>query len=78
MGTAQQEIPVAKQAVLIQYQENWPGNPGWWRWSRPVLRHIKDTDLEEVSSSSMQFKFCFTCQQAREEQKKWDRKYPNG
>jgi len=22
-------------SIIIQCREDWPGNPGWWRYSRP-------------------------------------------
>ena len=27
-------------SIIIQRQEDWPGNPGWWRYSRPVHRQM--------------------------------------
>jgi len=73
MGTTQQEIPVAKQAIIIQVQEDHPGNPGWWRYSRPILRHV----MTPPQSSSSRWRSCgsrphFECRQAQQE---WDLKY---
>ena len=74
IGTAQQEIPVAKQAIVVQYTEDHPGNPGWWRYSRPVLRHVT---VEEVpTSSAIRWWYVqrphLECRQAQQE---WDLKY---
>jgi len=72
IGTAQQEIPVAKQAIVVQHIENHPGNPGWWRYSRPVLRHV--TEVPE--SSTIRWWYVqrphLECRQAQQE---WDLKY---
>ena len=76
IGTAQQEFPVAKQAVLVQYQQDWPGNPGWWRYSRPVLRHMHVAELPDVTDS-VRVQYVSGCREARRLQKEWDKKYPD-
>ena len=76
MGTAQQEFFVTKQAVVIQRQEEWPGNPGWWRYSRPVLRHMSLAEMPELTDS-IKFQYVSGCREARRLQKEWDKKYPS-
>jgi len=65
---------VAKQAIIVQWQEDHPGNPGWWRYSRPVLRHV--TQVPNITDT-IRWQFCgsrphFECRQAQQE---WDLKY---
>ena len=72
IGSAQQEIPVTKQAIVVQCIEDHPGNPGWWRYSRPVLRHV----TEVPNSSTIRWWYVqrphLECRQAQQE---WDLKY---
>jgi len=68
----QQEIPVSKQAILIQCVEDHPGNPGWWRYSRPVLRHV----TEVPNSSTIRWWYVQRPHlERRLAQQEWDLKY---
>jgi len=74
MGTAQQEIPVTKVAIAIQYQEDHPGNPGWWRFSRPVLRHVHQNQLPSIREETRWW-YVRGSAEVREAQREWDKQH---
>lgn len=57
--------------IVIQYQEDHPGNPGWWRFSRPVHRVV---EAAPPISDSIRW-FYGSAEDARYEQERWDRQY---
>lgn len=59
--------------VIFQRQEDHPGNPGWWRWSRPEFR------IAEPNSNSSHQRWRYGSEnEAVQEQASWDASHPNG
>ena len=61
---------VAKQAIILQHVEDDPRNAGWWRYSRPVFRHV--TQLPDSQYVRWNFGTNSECRKA---QKDWDKEY---
>ena len=58
---AQQTIP-----TVYQHIEDWPGNPGWWRYSKPVVVRATPEQLDRWSGSSdCRYYACMTMAAAR-------------
>ena len=60
--------------IIIQRQEDHPGNPGWWRYSRPRL--IQVAEPPEISES-VRWSYG-TAAEAAEAQRQWDEQNPRG
>ncbi len=73
----QETPPMARSACLIQCQEDHPHNPGWWRFGRPVLRHLKPEEVPNLSEHNRVL-FARGMADAREAQRAWDRANPRG
>ena len=37
--------------VVFQAREDYPGNPGWWRYSRPIARRASVAQLDRWFAS---------------------------
>jgi hypothetical protein len=52
--------------AVLRVMEDWPGNPGWWRYGQPRVVRATQADLDRWScSSSYAFYTCSTMSQAR-------------
>lgn len=61
-------------SIIIQFQEDDPTNPGWWRYSRPVHRYV--VDLPPIGEST---RWTYASEgELSYHRSIWDRKYPNG
>ena len=59
--------------IIIQYQEDHPGNPGWWRWSRPRHRYVAESNLPPIGEGT---RWTYGSEgDALEAQRVWDRQY---
>lgn len=61
-------------SIIIQYQEDHPHNPGWWRFGRPV--HIAVAEPPEIRESHRWW--YGTAEEAATEQSRWDAQNPRG
>lgn len=61
-------------SIIIQYREDDPGNPGWWRYSRP--RHQYVVELPPIHES---VRWTYASEaELFYHRDMWDRQYPNG
>lgn len=64
--------------AIVQYQEDWPGNPGWWRWGRPRLELLTNDELDRLANNtSAQYSTVSSHVAERwlaQDQADWDRK----
>lgn len=61
-------------SIVIQRQEDWPGNPGWWRFSRP--RHEVRDQAPKISEHHRWW--YGDAQQAANAAAEWDADHPRG
>ena len=63
------KLTMSQVSIIIQYPEDWPGNPGWWRFSRP--RHEMRDQAPEISEN---YRWHYGSEaEASEEAADWDR-----
>jgi hypothetical protein len=61
-------------SIIIQRQEDWPSNPGWWRYSRPEHQVVA---VVPPISESRRWRYG-SVEAAVQDQIEWDREHPRG
>ena len=69
--------------AVVQHREDWPGNPGWWRWGFPIALKLTRENVDAMSGSEeWRYYTCSSMGQARrwcgEDRAEWLKSYPNG
>ncbi len=69
---------MAKHPYICQRMEDDPHNPGWWRFSRPVLQWLRPEEIP--FTSERRFTFAGPCPHAylRQELRNWGQAHPAG